>query len=155
MRFALLLAGVTLAGPLHALQLTECARTTHVSHGGEAEHVDLGAGRVMWRDWWSQEGSALTLVVMDCGAGTALRARVAEENMNARSPMDKTQKALDVVAVHERGARAFATLQRIASDLETFARDVVIVTHTTESCACASLYPDLRGDKTEFRLEGL
>ena len=75
MRFALLLAGVTLAGPLHALQLTECARTTHVSHGGEAEHVDLGAGRVMWRDWWSQEGSALTLVVMDCGAGTALRAR--------------------------------------------------------------------------------
>lgn len=154
-RTALILAGLALAGPLHALELSDCTRTTHVSHGGEAEHVDLGEGRVMWRDWWSQEGTALTIKVMDCAPGKMLSALVAEDNMNARPTLNKTQEALDVIATHERGARAFATLDRMAADLGGIARDVAIETQGAEACACAALYPELRGDKTEFRLQRL
>ena len=44
--------------PVQALDVTQCDRITHVSHGGQDMHRDLGEGRVMWRDWWSQEGTA-------------------------------------------------------------------------------------------------
>jgi hypothetical protein len=145
-------AAVLLAGPVQALSLAECTRTTHVSHGGEAEHKDLGAGRVIWQDWWSLEGTAMTLRVVDCGPGRALSARVAEENMNRRAPLDKTEEALAVIAGHEAGARVFATLERMADDLRGFARDVMIEDVAAESCACAALYPELRGDKTAFGL---
>ncbi|WP_227270305.1 hypothetical protein [Roseobacter weihaiensis] len=143
------------AGGAQALAVEDCTRTTHISHGGEADHRDLGAGRVMWRDWWSQEGSATDLTVADCGPGTALRVRAAEENMNARLPFDRIDDALQVIARHESGSRIFATFDRMAADLERFTRDVTQLTLEAEVCACAALYPDLRGDKTEFRLESL
>ncbi|MEM8578430.1 MAG: hypothetical protein AAGF60_11295 [Pseudomonadota bacterium] len=140
------------AMPSAALILADCDRTTHISHGGEADHVDLGQGRVMWRDWWSQEGTATDYAIVDCAPGTALRFRTAEENMGARLPFDRTDKALAIVARHEGGARAFATLDRIAADLKSTAKDVQVLTLNEEPCACAALYPDLRGDKTEFAL---
>ena len=134
---------------------SDCTRTTHISHGGEVDHVDLGEGRVMWLDWWSQEGTAKVITVMDCADGQALKARVAEDNMNARLPFDRTQDAMGVIARHESGARVFATLERIAGDLEEFSRDVRIEKLTQETCACAAFYPETRGSKTEFRLEEL
>ncbi|WP_253186828.1 hypothetical protein [Roseobacter denitrificans] len=140
------------SGAAQALSIEACTRVTHISHGGEADHVDLGEGRVMWRDWWSQEGSATDITVMDCAPGTALRARAAEENMNARFPFDRVEDALKVIATHESGARVFATLERMADELEEFARDVRIETLNTETCACAAFYPEARGDKTEFVL---
>jgi len=151
---ALLSAVLLFAGQTHALTLAGCTRTTHISHGGEADHVDLGEGRVMWRNWWSQEGTATTFVVADCASGEMLSARAAEENMGRRHAFDRTDDVLAVLDRHQSGARVFATFTRIADDLDTIARDVMVTTATEESCACAALYPELRGDKTEFVLAG-
>ncbi|MCB4379731.1 hypothetical protein FZX02_04515 [Synechococcus sp. MU1644] len=141
-----------LGGEAVALSLTDCDRTTHISHGGEADHVDLGEGRVMWRDWWSQEGTATSFSVVDCAPGTALTFRTQEENMGNRLPFNRTDKALAVIERHETGARAFATFERMAADLDGIARDINIITLDAEPCACAALYPEVRGDKTEFML---
>ncbi|MEP6196961.1 MAG: hypothetical protein ABJ162_01025 [Erythrobacter sp.] len=137
-----------------ALTLADCERTTHISHGGEADHVDLGEERVMWRDWWSQEGTATSFAIVDCTPGTALTFRSQEENMGARLPFDRTDKALAIIARHQDGARVFATFDRIAADLDGIARDITITTLEAEPCACAALYPEARGDKTEFMLAG-
>ncbi len=142
------------AGPGHALTLADCKRTTHPSHGGEVRHTDLGEGRVMWTDWWSQEGTAKGFSIVECANGEMLRFRSAEENMGPRSAFDRTDDALEVLERHQSGARVFATFERIAADLEFIARDIVITTETTENCACAAAYPELRGDKTEFMLAG-
>ena len=138
----------------HALSLADCKRTTHPSHGGEIRHADLGEGRVMWLDWWSQEGTAKGMTLVDCAAGDALQFRMAEENMGRRAAFDRTDDALDVLARHQSGARAFATFERIAVDLALIARDIELFTMTQEPCACAAAYPDLRGDKTRFELAG-
>lgn len=152
-RYAYLAAVVAmLGGEAVALSLTDCDRTTHISHGGEADHVDLGEGRVMWRDWWSQEGTATSFSVVDCAPGTALTFRTQEENMGNRLPFDRTDKALAVIERHETGARAFATFDRMAADLGSIARDINIITLDAEPCACAALYPEARGEKTEFML---
>ncbi|WP_299653938.1 hypothetical protein [uncultured Tateyamaria sp.] len=141
-----------MGGEAVALTLTDCDRTTHISHGGEADHIDLGQGRVMWRDWWSQEGTATSFTLVDCAPGTALTFRTQEEDMGNRLPYDRTEKALAVIERHENGARAFATFDRMAADLDGIARDVEITTLDAEPCACAALYPDARGEKTEFML---
>ena len=39
-----------------------------------------------------------------------------------------------------------------AFDLSGIARDITITTLDAEPCACAALYPEARGDKTEFTL---
>ena len=154
------LAGVALvlaawaSVPAYALSLQACERTTHISHGGEADHVDLGQGRVMWRDWWSQEGTATNFSIVDCAPGRALMFRTAEERMTDRGAFDRTEKALQVIETHERGARVFATFERMGADLKKIARDIEIKTLDAEPCACAALYPDARGDKTEFKLGG-
>ncbi|MEL7011682.1 MAG: hypothetical protein AAFO72_00215 [Pseudomonadota bacterium] len=142
-----------LAGPVCAVELAQCERTTDVSHGGEDMHRDLGEGRVMWRDWWSQEGTATEYTIMDCGPGDALTFRTAEVNMGDDIPFDRTEDALDVIERHERGARLFATLTRMADDLDAIALEVSILSWDTESCACAALYADLRGTKAAFELK--
>ncbi|MEX0281672.1 MAG: hypothetical protein AB3N13_10865 [Arenibacterium sp.] len=143
-----------LAQGVQALTLADCTRTTHISHGGEADHVDLGEGRVMWRAWWSQEGTATDFVIVDCGPGDSLRFRTAEERMNDRNAFDRTEKALRVVADHEAGARVFATLDRIAQTLHGMARDIQITQLSAETCACAAAYPALRGAKNIFKMDG-
>lgn len=156
MKLAVLSLAIAMtAGGAQALVPADCNRVTHVSHGGESDHVDLGEGRVMWRTWWSQEGTATDIAVMECGLGQVLIARTAEENMGRRGPLERTDDALAVIARHETGSRVFAALERIADDLTGMARDVRVEDWTVESCACAAFYPDLRGDKTNFRLEGL
>ncbi|WP_299591655.1 hypothetical protein [uncultured Tateyamaria sp.] len=150
--FTILACALGLSATANALTLSECDRTTHISHGGEADHVDLGAGRVMWRDWWSQEGTATSFTLVDCVPGTALTFRTQEENMGNRLPFDRTDKALAVIDRHESGARAFASFDRMAADLNGIARDIEIKTLGAEPCACAALYPEARGEKTEFML---
>lgn len=149
------LCAMGVAGAAQALALGDCMRVTHVSHGGEADHVDLGQGRVMWRDWWSQEGSSTDFVIADCEPGNVLTFRTAEENMNTRAAFDRTDDAMRVVAQHESGSRVFATLDRMAADLQKIARDVKVTTQAQENCACAALYPQMRGEKEHFRLESL
>lgn len=137
-----------------ALTLADCTRVTHPSHGGEIRHMDLGEGRVVWLDWWSQEGTAKGFSLVECQSGKMLKFRTAEENMGRRSAFDRTDEAITVLERHQAGARVFATFERIAADLENIARDIAITTETTENCACAAAYPGLRGDKTEFTLAG-
>ena len=143
-----------LAGQASALTLAECKRTTHPSHGGQIRHVDLGEGRVMWMDWWSQEGTAKGFSLVECASGETLRFWSAEENMGRRSAFDRPDAAIEVLDRHQSGARVFATFERIAADLEFIARDIAITVETDETCACAAAYPALRGDKTEFMLAG-
>lgn len=144
------IGSAAIAGP----SLGSCTRTTHISHGGEDLHQDLGEGRVMWREWWSQEGTAIDYVIVDCEPGLGLRFRTAEENMGARAPFDRTDAALDVVSLHESGARIFATLDRMADDLQTAARDVALYTLKSEPCACAALYGALRGSIPAYEPKG-
>jgi hypothetical protein len=148
------LAVTVVAGHAHALTLADCKRTTHPSHGGEIRHMDLGEGRVMWMDWWSLEGTAKGLSLVECTSGETLRFRSAEENMGRRSAFDRTDDALEVLERHQSGARVFASFERIAADLEFIARDTTITFETNETCACAAAYPELRGEKTEFMLAG-
>ena len=156
MKAAVIISSVVmlLAGQASALTLAECKRTTHPSHGGQIRHVDLGEGRVMWMDWWSQEGTAKGFSLVECASGKTLRFRSAEENMGRRSAFERTDDALDVLDRHRSGARVFATFERIASDLEFIARDIAITVETDETCACAAAYPALRGEKNEFMLAG-
>lgn len=139
---------------VQALPLTDCTRTTHTFHGGEADHSDLGQGRVMWRNWWSQEATATDYAIVECGSGKALIFRTAENNMGTRVPFERTARALDILERHQNGARAFATFERIASDLKGVAKDIEIKTLAEEPCACAALYGDLRGDRKAFKREG-
>ena len=136
-----------------ALALADCTRVTHISHAGDADHTDLGEGRVMWRSWWSQEGTTTHLSVSECGSGEMLRFLTAEQNMSDRLPFDRTERALGIVADHHLGSRVFATLPRLAEALDKTARDITRVTLAEENCACAALYPELRGEKTEFVLD--
>ena len=138
----------------NAVALPDCARTTSASHAGEADHRDLGQGRVMWRTWWSHEGTATDFSIVDCAPGAALTFRTAEERMKPRLPFERTDKALKVVERHQAGAREFATFERIAADLKNIARDIETKTLDAEPCACAALYPEDRGQKTEFKLRG-
>ncbi|EBA11473.1 hypothetical protein [Roseobacter sp. CCS2] len=147
-------AAMLIASQGDALTLADCKRTTHPSHGGEIRHTDLGEGRVMWMDWWSQEGTAKGFSLVECASGEMLRFWSAEENMGRRSAFDRTDDAMEVLDRHQSGARVFATFERIAHDLKFIARDIAITTETTENCACAAAYPALRGDKTEFMLAG-
>ena len=105
-----------IASQASALTLADCKRTTHPSHGGEIRHTDLGEGRVMWMDWWSQEGTAKGFALVECASGEMLRLRSAEENMGRRSAFDRTDEALEVLERHQSGTRAFATFERIAAD---------------------------------------
>lgn len=145
---------VVAATQASAVTLTDCTRTTHISHGGQADHMDLGEGRVMWRDWWSQEGTATGFTLVECATGAALTMRSQEENMGTRTAFFRTDDVLAILERHQSGARAFATFDRIAADLTNIARDVQQVTLTDETCACAAAYPELRGEKTEFVLAG-
>jgi hypothetical protein len=147
-------AATLIAGQANALTLADCNRITHVSHGGQYGHRDLGEGRVIWTDWWTQEGSFKGFSLIDCEVGETLRFRTAEENMGRRAAFDRTDDAVDVLARHQSGARVFATFERIAADLKNIARDITITTETNETCACAAAYPALRGEKTEFKLAG-
>ena len=142
------------AGQAHAVTLADCNRITHVSHGGQYGHRDLGEGRVLWVDWWTQEGSFKGFSMVECATGETLRFRTAEENMGRRAAFDRTDDAVDVLERHQSGARVFATFERIAADLALIARDIAITKETDETCACAAAYPELRGEKTEFRLAG-
>ncbi|MEL6518151.1 MAG: hypothetical protein AAFQ39_10560, partial [Pseudomonadota bacterium] len=77
-----LAAGLLLfALPAAALTLDDCNRTTHVSHGGEGGHMDLGAGRVLYGEWWSQEGVYVDVIVAHCGTGEFLKTRTREERI--------------------------------------------------------------------------
>ncbi len=145
---------MTGAGACAAVSLADCMRTTHISHGGEDMHRDLGEGRVMWRDWWSHEATASTYVIVDCAEGRALRFLTAAENLSDEPPFDRTEAALKIVERHESGARVFATLERMAADLEDEARKISIETLSTEPCACAALYADARDYREAFQLDG-
>ncbi|WP_425039550.1 hypothetical protein [Primorskyibacter sp. S187A] len=143
------------ASAAQAIAVPECTRVTHISHAGEEDHVDLGEGRVMWTRWWSQEGSASDIFVVDCADGAGLRFRVAEANMSARLPFDRRTAAMHIVDIVHSGDRVFATMDRLARDVSEVAKDVTHLRMDHEPCACAAHYPDLRGDKTGFEFERL
>lgn len=134
-----------------ALELEACDRTTHVSHGGEAGHRDLGAGRVAWAEWWSQEGVYLDYHVADCASGQALSTRVREERIKDRV-FDRSEAGLKIIDRHTRRDAALFSLRDLAADLKHTGEDITIRKMQADPCACAALYPDLQGARTPFEL---
>lgn len=142
------------AGGAQALALAECTRVTHVSHGGEAGHRDLGEGVVAWANWWSQEGVQETLVLADCHAGKMLSVVTRSENMNREVPFDRTERAVEAIETMSASPvmRGFA---QISERLEGMHLAPETTALTTEPCACAALYPDARGDRPAFEMDTL
>lgn len=149
-RLAVILA--VLASPVSALTLAECERVTHISHGGVAGHMDLGAGRVGWVDWWSQEGVFTDITVADCKTGEFLRTRVREERMSERPPFDRTDAVRSIIETELRGAPALFSFQRLRDAIHPKGKDIEVAVRTTEPCACAAAYPELRGEKTAYEV---
>ncbi|MEM6308943.1 MAG: hypothetical protein AAF754_02745 [Pseudomonadota bacterium] len=156
---AYLLGGllIAIAGPLAAITPEACKRTTHISHGGEIFHRDLGEGRVIWLDWWGQEGTYHELVLVECASGETLRFRTHEHNIAGTREYHRTERAWDVVQEAHEGSRVFATLPRIAEAVKEarVAENIALTTTQIETCACAAFYPDQRGEKTAFEFEVL
>lgn len=142
---------LALATPVAALDVAQCTRTTHVSHGGEAMHRDLGEGRVAWAQWWSQEGEFLDAYVADCANARALTTRLREANVGDRL-FDRRDAGLEIIDRHTRRDPALFSLEALAADLEHTGEDIVISDMGMEPCACASLYPEMRGAMTPFVL---
>ncbi|CAN0598216.1 unnamed protein product, partial [Ectocarpus sp. 12 AP-2014] len=136
--------------PVVAVTLAECDRTIYVSHGGESQHRDLGAGRVSYVEWWSQEGVYTDVVLANCESGTFLRTRVREERISSRSPFDVGKKATGLIEVELTASPALFSFERLASALKGTSRDIEIAQLETEPCACAAQYPELLGSKTPF-----
>ena len=147
---ALSMAIAALATPAAALTLAECDRTTHISHAGESDHRDLGAGRVVYVEWWSQEGVYDDAVLVNCETATALTTRVREARISDRAEFDVSRKALGLIEVELTASPALFSFDRLAQNLKGTGRDTKITTLMEEPCACAALYPDLRGDMTPF-----
>ena len=149
-RAVLSTALMAFAAPAAALSLADCDRTTHISHAGESDHRDLGAGRVAYVEWWSQEGVYDDIVLVNCATATALTTRVREARMSERAEFDMTRKALGLIEVELTASPALFSFDRLAQNLKGTGRDTKIATLTEEPCACAALYPDLRGEMTPF-----
>lgn len=146
---AVALIGVTV-GTSVADDLSDCTRVTHISHGGEDGHRDLGAGRVIYRVWWSQEGTYSDYVVAECATGQALSTRAAEERMSARLPFDRTHAVTEVLERHAGRNPIFFDLNRLAEDLRHKGRDTRIESLAEEPCACAAAYPEAGADWRPF-----
>ncbi len=149
-RLALILTA--LAAPASALTLAECRAITHVSHGGVAGHVDYGAGRVGWVDWWSQEGVFTDLTVADCRTGEFLRTRVREDNISARAPFDRREAVREIIETEMAGAPALFSFARLRDAIHPKGKDIELAVLETEPCACAAAYPELRGSRTPYEV---
>jgi hypothetical protein len=126
------------------LGLYECDRVTHASHGGESGHRDFGEGRVVYAEWWSQEGVYLDLIVADCGTGKALKTRTLEADISSRAPFDRTDAAMKIIETQMRASPVLFSLERLAGALKGTGRDIAVSTLTAEPCACAAVYPQMR-----------
>ena len=151
--FGLACGALAFAGlPAVALTLGDCDRTTHISHGGESMHRDLGAGRVSYVEWWSQEGVYNDVVLANCETGKFLRTRVREERISNRVTFDVSKKAAGLIEVELTSSPALFSFERLADALKGTGRDMEIAQLEFEPCACAAQYPELRGGKTPFEV---
>lgn len=127
-----------------------CDRVTHASHGGASDHRDFGMGKVMWVDWWAQEGVFKDVWLADCRTGTAMSLRTSEERMGARHVVDRTDWVIQEIARQAQAAPAFFTIDRVAQLVEKNGVDLTVAMYAQEFCACAAAYPELRAGKTAF-----
>ncbi|MEM7470845.1 MAG: hypothetical protein AAF340_05780 [Pseudomonadota bacterium] len=142
------LAIALLAGPAVAA-IEACDRVTHVSHGGSDAHRDLGDGKVMWIDWWAQEGVFKDVWLANCETGQALSLRTWEERIKERHVIDRTERAVEKID-RQAEAPAFFTIERVAGIIRKDGVDLTVDIYSDEFCACAAAYPELRRDKTAF-----
>ncbi len=152
MRAALI--SMMFASPVQAFTLADCTRVTHISHGGEAGHRDFGGGVVGWANWWSQEGVEDVILLADCGEGRVLRTVTRSENMAPGVPFDRTDRALAVIEPML-ASPVMRGFEQIADRLSDLRLDPRLEPLTTEPCACAAAYPELRGDRPAFEMETL
>ncbi|WP_158269922.1 hypothetical protein [Litoreibacter ponti] len=148
---AVLTVATLAAGPaLGAIEA--CDRVTHISHGGVADHVDMGAGKVMWTEWWSPEGVYKTVWLADCRTGIALDLRTHEERITERYVRDKTELVRAKITRQAEASPAFFTIDRVAGLIRRDGRDLHIQQYAEEFCACDAAYPNLQGDKTPYEV---
>lgn len=139
------------AGPGVALDIADCTRVIHVSHGGEAGHMDMGNGWTAWTEWWSQEGVYSDLKVTQCAEGRQLTARLREERIRDRA-FDRRRAGQDAFERYMGRAPAFWRMEDLQMTLNDAGGDTRIDDIREETCACAALYPEARGELTPFAL---
>lgn len=152
MRLAALISLLAWSAMPALAALEMCDRTTHISHGGVAMHQDAGNGKVVWVEWWSQEGVYKNVWLADCRTGIALDIRTHEERITDRFIADKTEAVLAKIARQAEAAPAFFTIDRVAGLIRRDGKDMHIQQYADEFCGCAAAYPALRGDKTAFEV---
>ncbi|WP_179378471.1 hypothetical protein [Jannaschia marina] len=146
------LAGALLcAAPASALTLAECERTTHISHGGEADHMDHGDGWVSWTGWWEQEGSYAELHVAQCRDHRLAVSRLKEERIADRT-FDRRRAGGEVFERHMRRSTPLRAIDELAEQLTAAGGETRLGPLLDEPCACAAAYPGARGDLPPFEL---
>ncbi|MEM1432185.1 MAG: hypothetical protein AAGG09_22225 [Pseudomonadota bacterium] len=138
------------APPAAALALEGCVRVVKGWNGWEIRHRDLGHGRVAFAESWSAEGTYLDLIVTECDSGDTVRTRVREEMVKDRPAFNRTARGVEIVDRHARRSPALFSIDALAADLADVGEDTDVRRVPAEFCACAALYPELRGEKTAF-----
>lgn len=154
-RFAAYLIGAILAaGQAGAVTLEACERVTLISHGGEAGHRDFGGGRVGFAEWYFHEGAYVDLVVEDCAKGEFLRTRVREERIKPDREFNRTDKVIAIIEREMAASPFLFSFRRLDQAIGRMGADTEVVSTHSETCACAALYPEHRGDKTPYEEAG-
>ncbi|MEL6518822.1 MAG: hypothetical protein AAFQ39_13980, partial [Pseudomonadota bacterium] len=84
--------------------------------------------------------------------GEFLKTRTREERIGDRTPFDRTEKAVGIIETQVNGAPELFSLNRLARALEHTGEDIELAALNAEPCACAAIYPEMRGDRTPFAL---
>ena len=147
---SLALSALLAASPVLAA-VESCDRMIPLSNGGVAAHQDLQDGKVMWVEWWAQEGNFHDVWLAECRTGTALSLRTWEDRIKSRYVAKKTERVIDKILRQSQAASAFFTIDRVADVVRKDGVDLTVAMYPHEFCACAVAYPELRGEKAPFK----
>lgn len=98
--------------------------------------------------------SALGAALSGAGVARALPSVIRSENMAPDIPFDRTDRVLAVIG-SMLASPVMRGFEQIADRLTYLRLDPRLEPLTTEPCACAAAYPELRGDRPVFEMETL
>jgi hypothetical protein len=97
LRFMSLALSALLAASPALAAMESCDRMIPLSNGGVAAHKDLQDGKVIWVEWWAQEGNFHDVWLAECRTGAALSLRTWEERIKSRDVAKKTARVIDKI----------------------------------------------------------
>lgn len=141
------------------VDLSICAEATQVST--ETSHRDLGRGVVAYRAEIAlpEKFTFVDQMLHECESGLRLTLRMQAQVHEDDHPLYANQREYDletdvtelfVSLIEEQGVHSFDYVEKKARVLGS---DVFRGVMEDENCACALIYPDLRGEKKPFEIE--